>query len=77
MKSFLQQRSKALTHFLNGLIPILEENPIFEKEVYEAGIKTNILRTRESRKDVKNGLETLKNEKWLSESELQAGLVHL
>jgi len=71
IKSFLQPRSKAITTFLNQLVPLIQENPVFEKEISDAGIQTSILRTKESREVVKKGLEELKEEKWISESELQ------
>jgi len=72
IKSFLQPRSKAITTFLNQLVPLIQENPVFEKEISDAGIQTSILRTKESRELIKKGLEELKEEKWISESELQS-----
>jgi len=71
MKSFLQPRSKAITTFLNQLVTLTQENPVFEKEVSDAGIQASILQTKESREPIKKGLEELKEEKWISESELQ------
>ncbi len=70
MKTFLQSRSKAITTLLNQLVILTAENPVFEKEVSAAGIKVNILRTIESRIGIKRGLKELKDEKWISESEL-------
>jgi len=71
MKSFLQPRSKAITALLNQLVILTEENPVFEKDISDAGIKANILRTPELRIGVKRGLKELRDEKWISESELQ------
>jgi len=71
MKSFLQPRSKAITALLNQLVTLTQENPVFEKEVSDAGIKASILQTTELRIGIKKGLEELKNEKWISENELQ------
>jgi len=71
MKTFLQSRSKAITTLLNQLVILTGENPVFEKEVSSAGVKVNILRTIESRLGIKRGLKELKDEKWISESELQ------
>ncbi|MGQ9461254.1 MAG: hypothetical protein ACUVRA_08525 [Candidatus Bathyarchaeaceae archaeon] len=71
IKSFLQPRSKAITTFLNQLVPLIQENPVFEKEISDAGIQTSILQTKESRELVKKGLEELKEEKWISETEFQ------
>ena len=72
MKSFLQPRSKAITAFLNQLVVLTDENPVFEKEVSDAGIEANILRTTELRIGIKRGLGELREEKWISESELRA-----
>ncbi len=71
MKSFLQPRSKAITALLNQLVILTEENPVFEKEISDAGIKASILRTTELRIGVKRGLKELRDEKWISENELQ------
>jgi len=71
MKSFLQPRSKAITTLLNQLVTLTQENPVFEKEVNDAGVKADILGTTELRICVKKGLEELRDEKWISESELQ------
>ena len=72
MKSFLQPRSKAITELLNHLVILTEENPVFEKEISDAGIRANILRTTELRIGIKRGLKELRDEKWISESELQS-----
>jgi len=72
MKTFLQSRSRAITALLNQLVILTGENPVFEKEISTAGIKVNILLTTESRIGIKRGLKELKDEKWISESELQA-----
>ncbi len=71
MKSFLQPRSKAITELLNQLVILTGENPVFDKEISDAGIKANILRTTELRIGIKRGLKELRDEKWISESELE------
>jgi len=71
MKSFLQPRSKAISALLNQLVTLTQENPVFEKEISDAGIKASILQTTELRTSVKTGLKELRDEKWISESELQ------
>ena len=70
-KSLLQPRSKIITELLNGLLPLIEQNPVFEKEIVDAGIKANILRANDSRRKIRKGLEELKEEGWISESEFQ------
>jgi len=72
IKSLLQPRSKPLTSLLNQLVTIIEHDPVFEREVNDAGIRVNILRTKESRQRIKKGLEALKDEGWISEGEFQA-----
>jgi hypothetical protein len=71
MKSFLQPRSKAITALLNQLVVLTVENPVFGKEISDAGIKANFLQTTALRIGVKRGLKELRDEKWISESELQ------
>ncbi len=71
MKSFLQPRSRAITALLNQLVILIRENPVFEKEISDAGIKASILRTAELRIGVKRGLKELRDEKWISDSELE------
>ncbi len=71
MNAFLQPRSKAITTFLNQLIPLLHQNPMLEKEVTETGIQESLLRIKELRLGVKKGLEELENEQWISKDEVE------
>ena len=71
MKAFLQPRSKAITVLLNQLVTLIQKNPMFEKEVTDAGIQYSVLGIRELRIGVKRGLKELKDEKWISKNELQ------
>jgi len=71
MRSFLQSRSQAITTLLDRLVDLTQENPVFEKEITEAGIKANILRTTELQVGVKKGLTELRDEGWISENEFQ------
>jgi len=71
MKSFLQCRSQAIATLLDRLVDLTQENPVFEKEITEAGIKANILRTTELQVGVKKGLTELRDEGWISENEFQ------
>lgn len=70
IKSILENRSKPITNLLNQLIPLIVRNPVFEKEIGDAGSRADILRTKESRERVQKGLEELKDEGWISEGEL-------
>jgi predicted nucleic acid-binding Zn-ribbon protein len=71
MKSLLQHRSRPIASLLNQLLTVIEHNPVFEKEIGDAGVKANILRTKESCKRIKLGLKGLKEEGWISENEFQ------
>ena len=71
MKSFLEPRSKAITAFLNQIVMLTQENPVFEKDISDVGVKVSILRSTESRIAIKRGLKELREEKWISESELE------
>ncbi len=71
MKSFLQSRSQAIAALLDRLVDLTQENPVFEKEITEAGNKANILRSTELRVGVKRGITELRDENWISENEYQ------
>ena len=71
MKAFLQSRSQSLATLLDRLVDLTQENPVFEKEITEAGIEADILRTTEQKVGIKKGLTELKDEGWISENEHQ------
>jgi hypothetical protein len=71
MKSFLQSRSQVIGDLLDRVVDLTQENPVFEKEITEAGIEANILRITELREDIKKGLAELLQETWISKDEFQ------
>ena len=71
MKTFLQSRSQSIATLLDRLVDLTQENPVFEKEITEAGTKANILRTTELLVGIKKGLTELRDEGWISENEYQ------
>lgn len=71
MKSFLQPRSQAIATLLDQLVYLTKENPVFETEINEAGNKANILREADSQAYIQKGFTELKNEGWISETEVQ------
>jgi len=71
MKSFLQPRSEAITTLLDQLVYLTKENPVFEKEITNAGNKADILQETESQTGIQKGITELKNEGWISENEAQ------
>lgn len=70
-KSLFQQRSKAVTHILNQLNTLIDRDPVFKRDLHEAGVHTNILQIAESREKIRKGLQDLRNEDWISTSEVQ------
>jgi hypothetical protein len=71
MKSFLQPRSQAIATLLDQLVYLTKENPVFETEITEAGNKADILREADSQAYIQKGIMELKNEGWISDSEVQ------
>jgi len=71
IKSLFQQRSKAVANILNQLVTVVERDPVFKRDLHEAGVEANILQRKESLDMVGRGLEELKREEWISENEFQ------
>jgi len=71
IKSLFQQRSKAVANILNQVITVIEHDPVFKRDLHEAGVKANILQREETREMLKRGLEELRREEWISENEFQ------
>jgi hypothetical protein len=72
VKQLLVPRFKAVTSLLEGLLALIERDAAFAREIYEAGDKANLLKEASAREEIKNGLEKLKSEGWLSEKEYTA-----
>jgi hypothetical protein len=66
-----------MTTLLDRLVDLTQENPVFEKEINEAGLEANILRTTELKAGIKKGLAELKDEGWISDNEFQILLERL
>lgn len=71
MKSFLQSRSTAIAALVDRLIDLTQENPVFEKEIIDAGLKASIVGTTERKVAVKRGIVELQREGWISEDEVE------
>jgi hypothetical protein len=71
IKSLLKERSKPITNLLKQIIPLISNNPAFEREIIETGKQSNILRRKELFKDIGIGLMQLKDEEWISEREMR------
>ena len=72
VKALLQSRSKAMTEFLNKLAPLIEEDPMLEKEITEASIEASMVIKKGLRVDVKKGLRELEKENWITKNELES-----
>ncbi|MEM3622881.1 MAG: hypothetical protein QXR76_03805 [Candidatus Bathyarchaeia archaeon] len=72
VKQLFVPRFKAITPFLQGLLTLIGQDAVFEREVSEAGEKADILKTDSMREKIKSGLEKLKAEGWFSEKEYEA-----
>lgn len=70
-KSLFQQRSRAVTNVLSQLVVLINRDPVFKRDLHDAGIRANILETAESRGKIVKGLESLRSEEWISSSEFQ------
>lgn len=70
--SLFQPRSRALTNVLNQVIVLADRDPVFEKDLYDAGMQASILKSAESRERILKGITALRNEEWISVSEVQA-----
>jgi hypothetical protein len=69
--SLFQPRSKPLANVLNHVTILAARDPVFEKDLYDAGTRSSILKSAESREAVVKGLNDLRNEQWLSVAEVQ------
>jgi hypothetical protein len=72
VKQLLVPRFRAITSFLNKFPALIEQNAAFEREVYEAGDKADMLKASSLPEQIKSGLERLKEEGWFSEKEYEA-----
>lgn len=71
IKKVLSPRFKNISSFLKGFQLMIEQDALLERELDEAGMKTNMLETS-IREQIRNGLRSLKGEGWLSENEYEA-----
>jgi hypothetical protein len=72
VKQLLVPRFKTIAPFLQGLLTLIGQDAVFEREISEAGEKADMLKMDLTREKIKNGLEKLKAEGWFSEKEYEA-----
>jgi hypothetical protein len=71
ISQLFQPRYKKITSILNHFIVLMDENIIFNREIFEACMKANIMQTEKAGELVRNGLIKLKEQSWLSKSEFE------
>jgi len=62
-------RSKTIASLLNKFSSLIEQNPLFKREINEAAAEADILRPELMSELVKKGLKQLREEGWFSEKE--------
>jgi len=72
IRQLLQPRSKTIVSLLNKFPLLMEQNVVFNREINEACAKTDILRTKNLRDSIRNGLEKIREEGWFSEKEYES-----
>jgi hypothetical protein len=71
ISQFFQPRYKENEFILNGFIKLLEENIVFNREISNACLQTNLLHIKKDQESIKNGLVKLQQQKWLSDREFE------
>lgn len=69
IKQLLEPRSEMISSILNKFPTLIEQNPVFNREIDEACDKVNILNQKTS---IKNGMEKIRDEGWLSDKEFES-----
>lgn len=72
IKQLLQPRSKTIVSLLNKFPLLMERNAVFNREMNEACAKANILRTKNLRESIRNGMDKICVEGWFSEKEYES-----
>jgi hypothetical protein len=69
--SLFQPRSRPLANVLSQVTILAARDPVFEKDLYDAGTRSSILKSAQSREAIVKGLDALRNEQWFSVAEAQ------
>lgn len=70
-QSLLVPRYKAISALIQTIPDYAKENTVFEKQLWDATQKANLLKTSNFLENAKNGLISLNHKGWLGERELQ------
>jgi hypothetical protein len=72
IKQLLGRRFEIITSLMDSIQILLQQNTVFETEIKEMGKYKNILKMRSMNESIKKGLEHIRKEGWLSDTEYQA-----
>lgn len=66
-----QPRSRKITSILNSFMSLMDENIVFNREISEACQKSSLLQTEKAQESVRSGLDKLKEQNWVSNSQFE------
>ena len=69
IKQLLVSRFEMITSLMDTLQVLAQQNAVFETEMQEIGAKANLLNKGSMRENVRKGLDSIKQEGWISEKE--------
>jgi uncharacterized protein YukE len=72
IKQLLVPRFEIITSLMDTILVLAHQNAVFETEMREECERTNILNKESMRESIREGLEYIRNEGWISEKENQA-----
>jgi hypothetical protein len=72
IKQLLVPRFEVITSLMDTILVLAQQNAVFETEMKEEGQRTNILNKNSMRENIREGLEYIRNEGWISEKEHQS-----
>jgi len=71
IKGILASRFGSLTLLMDNIQALIQQNRAFETELAEKGEKNDLTQDNSTLEKIRNGLDYLRNEGWLSEKELE------
>jgi hypothetical protein len=72
IKQLLVPRFEVITSLMDTILVLVQQNAVFETEMREESKRTNILDSDSMRESIREGLEYIRNEGWISEKEQQS-----
>lgn len=69
ISQIFQTKNKKITPILNSFIGLMDVNIVFNCDISEACMKANLLQSEKIQESIKRGLDNLKEQGWLSNSE--------